>query len=287
MSATPATLFPTPPPTRNHLDPQQRARLVRSARKLGAVLGATPQLIDTDYKPRPIPISLLPIGGNSTKPKIHRRQGSALPSNTASPQSLYASSSSSANSSVASLVLPPPRSSFDTLPTPKSFSTNPRRSGDAPRPLMLRLNQVMVPPAPVRDTPETPSTTTSLRFAHHATDDDTPITPLTPATPTPAEMKRRRMAKLQRTLGENVPPELVFSSAPKSRLPSNPPVPDPSATPRPRKHHSHSQSVASGAEDAFARRSRIWITGATTWEGAWNRKDIKDVQKQLRNLRAR
>ncbi|KAG2342611.1 hypothetical protein BDR05DRAFT_1000623 [Suillus weaverae] len=51
--------YPCPPPTTNILDSQQRMRLIRSARKLGAVMGTTPYLLEAD-----VPITLLPIGGN-------------------------------------------------------------------------------------------------------------------------------------------------------------------------------------------------------------------------------
>jgi hypothetical protein len=55
-----------------------------------------------------------------------------------------------------------------------------------------------------------------------------PISPgfqISPITPTFVVDRRKKMAKLVRTLGTNVPPELVFSSAPKSKLPSPDVVP--------------------------------------------------------------
>ncbi|KAF9524439.1 hypothetical protein CPB83DRAFT_613127 [Crepidotus variabilis] len=41
-------VYPAPPPTNNTLDPEQRTRLLRSTRKLEAVLGATPHLVDPE-----------------------------------------------------------------------------------------------------------------------------------------------------------------------------------------------------------------------------------------------
>lgn len=50
-----------------------------------------------------------------------------------------------------------------------------------------------------------------------------PISPsfqLSPITPTFVVDRRKKMAKLVRTLGTNVPPELVFSAAPKTAVPN-------------------------------------------------------------------
>ena len=42
------------------------------------------------------------------------------------------------------------------------------------------------------------------------------------------------------------------------------------------------------SEPASERRSsRVWVTGNGSWTGEWNRKDIREVQQQLRALRAR
>ncbi|CAL1710576.1 unnamed protein product [Somion occarium] len=251
MNATSTILYPTPPPTVNNLDAQQRARLVRSTRKLGAMLGATPQLIEVDARPKPIPVSFRSAGQSrplTPKTKTHRRHGSIF---EVFPETCPYSSSSSTNSSALSLTLPEPRSSVDVLPTPKSFSTNPRRSADAPRPLVLRLNA----PTPTSDL-ASPDTATTIKFSHHTDGMLTP-TPVTPVVPSAAELRRKKIAKLTRTL-----------------------------EPLPRKQRSMSVDESTG-DDVFARTSRIWVTGTKAWQGAWNRKDIVEVQKQLRNLKAR
>ncbi|CAL1710575.1 unnamed protein product [Somion occarium] len=272
MNATSTILYPTPPPTVNNLDAQQRARLVRSTRKLGAMLGATPQLIEVDARPKPIPVSFRSAGQSrplTPKTKTHRRHGSIF---EVFPETCPYSSSSSTNSSALSLTLPEPRSSVDVLPTPKSFSTNPRRSADAPRPLVLRLNA----PTPTSDL-ASPDTATTIKFSHHTDGMLTP-TPVTPVVPSAAELRRKKIAKLTRTLGENVPPELVFSKVPPQSYFTPEPLP--------RKQRSMSVDESTG-DDVFARTSRIWVTGTKAWQGAWNRKDIVEVQKQLRNLKAR
>jgi len=74
------------------------------------------------------------------------------------------------------------------------------------------------------------------------------------------------MAKLTRTLGENVPPELVFAA----QHPDSPAV---------------KQEVV--LPPSLKRSSKVWETGAAAWRGEWNRKDIREVQNQLRNLKAR
>ncbi|KAJ7111675.1 hypothetical protein C8R44DRAFT_251985 [Mycena epipterygia] len=47
----------------------------------------------------------------------------------------------------------------------------------------------------------------------------TPLSPAFPPTPPPVD-RRRKMAKLARTLGPNVPPELVFSAPARTHIPS-------------------------------------------------------------------
>lgn len=79
------------------------------------------------------------------------------------------------------------------------------------------------------------------------------------------------MAKLARTLGENVPPEMVFPTATNGRRMVGSQSRPICITPPPR------------------RSSRVWITGSKmgTWTGEWNRRDIEEVQQKLRALKAR
>ena len=365
MAALTATYY-APPPTFNTLDGRQRARLIRSTRKLGDVLGTTPLLVEEEYDLRHKP---LPISPPSRDRK--RRQGSIFEFPPPSGPYPYNYASSSANSSVSSLALP--RSSLDSnqsdasahsassLPTPKSFSRHVREKSKGkrtplPTPLVLRLNAVPLPPSDPRVQPPTPDTGATLTPSNllsvpHTTGLSlpvTPTTPRTPSTPTVTETRRKRLAKLKRTLGENVPAELIMPVnrlvRPNSTSPIHPPaapqdntpparsavprpqhprtqkksVPPPSAarapaktsrrrsmsvdlsarpTPppppsvkaaRPRAHArspSHSPPVTSPRSDADAAGG--WVTGASSWTGEWNRKDIREVQSQLRNLRLR
>ncbi|TCD62185.1 hypothetical protein EIP91_007243 [Steccherinum ochraceum] len=243
MDSTPTqTLRALPPPTSNNLDAHSRARLVRTTRKLGAILGTTPHLLELDLD-------------------------AALPATT--------------------LTYRP-----DT-PAPQAST---RRSRPRPDPLVLRLNAIPVAPSdprlPLSPLPSSPRTA----FA----EDDLPSTPKLPSM---QEMRRRKMSKLNRTLGENVPPELVFSGYTPY------PVNDAPTTPRARTHkarrgtvsvderpcHHHSRrpamelrrEILSEEEDGDRPSSQIWVTGTRGWRGEWNRKDIRDVQSGLRNLKGR
>lgn len=342
-----ANVSPRLPPTSNILDARQRTRLIRTTRKLGAVLGTTPQLLEQDTScPSP---PLLPIAGRrspvrKTSAYAKRRQGSVfeLPPPTAA---AFYDSSSDASSSASSLFLP--RTSLDSvtsvessasLPAPKSFTRHVReksrskgKQAPLPTPLVLRLNAVALPPSDPRvQCPITPDTSSTLTFAQSASRPGgmLPVTPTTPVTPTATETRRKRLAKLKRTLGENVPAELIlpFRSSPRSRRQSTaassatassssstaspvPPTPRAQATlprikpqPQPNRRrsmsvdYSHPQQTASAPECSSTAsspasddrpNSRVWVTGAGTWTGEWNRKDIREVQHQLRALRMR
>ena len=88
------------------------------------------------------------------------------------------------------------------------------------------------------------------------------------------------MAKLARTLGENIPVDLVFPTL--SAADREPP----SAVERANRRRSMSVDVSHAAAVlAVPRSSRIWVTGGSLWTGEWNRRDIREVQNQLRRLR--
>lgn len=71
-----------PPPTNNCLDPEQRTRLLRSTRKLEAILGATPHLLDSE------PTALL----HRSKSKLSKRHAIINPLYGLSAQNSSASS---------------------------------------------------------------------------------------------------------------------------------------------------------------------------------------------------
>lgn len=267
--------YPCPPPTTNMLDSQQRMRLIRSARKLEAVMGTTPYLLEAD-----VPITFLPIGGNkkSVTGKALKRQGSIFMNyhrDSPSVTSFSSVSTASFHSPSASLVsLPSSMRSTESLSvTPPGLPARGRRSADKPRPLYLCMNTVPVPPTDHRCS-SPPSTPSSAR----ASSAYFPPSPRTPSFDA-AELRRKRMAKLARHLGENVPPELVTAQGPPSQLRSEEGVLS-------RERRSMSVNLTSPQNTPIAPMSKVSPQTNNDWVGEWNRSDIRDVQRELRNLRA-
>ncbi|KAL4069181.1 hypothetical protein J3A83DRAFT_4249277 [Scleroderma citrinum] len=278
MSSTAvATLITCPPPTTNTLDSQQRARLIRSTRKLGALLGTTPYLLEGD-----LPVTVLPIGRNKLKkhtPRALKRQGSIFSHNQTqslsltSLDSLSSTSLCTLDSGSASLVSNPrdltsSRQNAEISSSVKSSGLSRghgRRSVEKPRPLCLRLNTVPVSPTDTRFTSLPPSPISRTPVS------DFPPTPCTPnfSTPDPVDIRRKRMAKLARHLGENIPPELVPA--------------------KPHRTRSMSVSAPTPSDTPFALMPQVplLVRNDQDWVGQWNRSDIREVQKELRNLKGR
>ncbi|KAG2049897.1 hypothetical protein BDR06DRAFT_960748 [Suillus hirtellus] len=268
-------MYPCPPPTTNILDSQQRMRLIRSARKLEAVMGTTPYLLEAD-----VPIALLPIGVNkkTVTGKALKRQGSIFThyhKGSPSVTSFSSASTASFHSPSASLVsLPLSMRSTDSLSvTPPGLPARGRKSADKPRPLYLRMNTIPVSPTDHHRTTSLPHTPSSARTSTYF-----PPTPRTPSFDA-AELRRKRMAKLVRHLGENVPPELVTAQVLPAQLPSKEGVPN---------GKRRSMSVTSPRNIPFAPRPEVLPETQinSDWVGEWNRSDIRDVQRELRNLKA-
>ncbi|KAH8111411.1 hypothetical protein DFH11DRAFT_634501 [Phellopilus nigrolimitatus] len=263
MSTT-AMPFCCPPPTFNTLDPFQRARLVRTTRKLGRVLGTTPILLDATEPHELHDLNeLLPIGpkfGSGSrsvtsspsksqaskllKTKAARRHGSLFNI----PISLNPSANLS-SSSLSSVSTQSSTASAGTLRETKGFSSGRQRKANAPTPLVLKVKPV---PSVTADSqlpikPESKSLVSPVAPPSHActntiihrrsrssstilssTSAGVP-TPLTPsfrlrAAAVPAH-RRQKLQKLARTLGENIPPALVFPAYPypDSSAPMYPP----------------------------------------------------------------
>ena len=175
------------PPTANTLDPVQRSRLLRSTRKLGDVLGATPLIIDSESASRP--------GSPASRTKA----------------SVFLSHSHAA--SVTSLTEYP----IDDSPRLVTLNKHQKhKSKQLARPIVLCLSSLPAPP------PRKGSLTSS-----DANNNDVPARrDMAPVQDTILDdpeklLRRKRMAKLTRTLGANIPPELVFPHHYKTR--SEPP----------------------------------------------------------------
>jgi hypothetical protein len=269
-----------PPPTSNHLDFNQKSRLIKSTRKLGQVLGTTPYLLETTAE---IQLSFLPIESRTSSPtpsfastssaesvkslKRSRRQASIFG---------YPAMVHSASSSTSSLSLPGNISSSSVdLPSTRSIPA-PRRSKDVhrPPPLVLHLNPVLVSPDDHRiKKPQLSPLTSPPTFDI----DDFPLSPMTPNSNAlfhqkkEVDAKRKKMSKINRTFGENVPSELIFP------VPIHP-TPSATARPTPAVRNRRSMSVST---------AQVWSTGTQGWVGEWNRGNIREVQAQLRQLKAR
>ncbi|VDB92328.1 unnamed protein product [Peniophora sp. CBMAI 1063] len=261
-------------------------------------------------------------------PKIiaHDLPRSSLDSADSSPSTVYEDAASamfthSNNSSVSTLPTDDsrPASPVKIAPVTPTAAPSPRtpkrkRSMDAP-PLFIEVQPVAVSTDDVRLALSLTPVTAPVNVA-------TPTTPRTPTTPTAvelAEQRSRKLTKISRTLGENVPPELVFSAVtikknrrvslssaidvalPDSTLLSVPRLEAPPLARRQRSNtasrpHSRAPFATSAAESVRSRSSippmPVYASGPArvageTWVGSWNRPDIQTVQTELRALRRR
>ncbi|KAF8148675.1 hypothetical protein B0H34DRAFT_736549 [Crassisporium funariophilum] len=238
-------LFPAPPPTNNNLDPEQRSRRLRSTRKLGAVLGTTPFLLEPESRDEST--SSLP----SPRTRAVRREGRIFHSHSSSISSVnstepdYVLVNSSSHSAPYQFQTISPSSSRSPSPTSHNVHLVSKRhkgadgkalapisitldlpgsqvrSGTKARakgpqvlaqPLLLRLRSVPVPPTDAR-----------IKCGASQVEATKPLSPVVSSfnmdiTPSSYDLtdreRRKKMAKLTRTLGENIPPELVFRSPP-------------------------------------------------------------------------
>ncbi|KAJ7328064.1 hypothetical protein DFH08DRAFT_884417 [Mycena albidolilacea] len=169
---------PMMPPTTHVLPHAQRLRLMRSTRKLGALLGETPLLVDSS-----------PAAANSFSP-AHGRSASTMSTGTKSSGRLYLSAPHS-----------------PSLCLGESHDDSCAAHISRPR-LLLHL------PSSGRSSP-VPTERGSPLSATFSLSLNSPVTP----TFSVDTDRRRKMAKVMRTLGENVPPELVFPASASAPAP--------------------------------------------------------------------
>ena len=296
MASTSTSTNP-PPPTTNKLDAAQRARVMRSSRKVGAVLGTTPFLLESCGSTMPVTLHRASTQREDSHPRtllshvkhhhIHR-QYSICERARVSSESLPPLLPSHASSSSKESLLSTSDSSAETEESamPLMLAVRSLHPGANPRPLIL-LNSV-------HESSDThvPSATLSPLSSTF----DVPPTPTTPTELSRAEVRRRKMARVVRTLGENVPPELVFRrkdsedwSEKTTELRSAPRKPTNSKANRRR-----SASVGSSTQwqrllelpaPVFSSSSKA--PEDQRWVGEWNRRNIAQVQRELRSLRRR
>jgi hypothetical protein len=272
-----------PPPTTNKLDAVQRARVMRSSRKLGAVLGTTPFLLESCGVTVPATLhpASRPDGAHRTRAvpshvKRHHRQCSILEEPRASSESLPLPSLSRSSSSSKESLLSTSDCSTEESLVPLMLAAKSPFVRETQR--LVLVHSVPLPPSD----PLSPNA-------------DVPPTPTTPVEPNCAEARRRKMARVMRTLGENVPPELVFrtekdsSSAPTALSRTR-------STPTSHSHHHRRRSASVDSTSQWQRLvelpAPVFASGSKapedqSWVGEWNRRNIGQVQRELRGLRRR
>ncbi|KAJ3555906.1 hypothetical protein NM688_g2322 [Phlebia brevispora] len=295
---TPLTAsYHTLPPTYNLLNSRQRTRLVRTTRKLEAILGTTPIVAEPEEAQSPSagePLSTVSSRRSSFSDSDEKqlRRHASICSCADSPDLIYASPAFA--SSVISLKgaehQPPLRSKCSMK---LRFTARHRASTELSRPLLLRLEPlhcVLNTRPSVPSTPLTPSTPSLTPGSPTSASESTTATPTTPTFPSPAELRRKQIAKLSRTFGEIIPPHLIPSIGPPKSATLSPTSPCRAdfASPRPKSRTHRSMSVDHGTE-SVPRRSvdEPWTIVQEAWVGEWNRTDIREVQRKLRSLRVR
>lgn len=128
----------------------------------------------------------------------------------------------------------------------------------------------------------------------HASVADSPVSPLSPAFPNALspDARIRKMAKLTRTLGENVPPELVFPQSHCSARQARRRSMSLAAVDRPRTNTAADvpQSpppFSAGASFTSEQETQTWRRKEREWSGEWNVQDYERVVRGLRGLKAR
>ncbi|KAJ7149233.1 hypothetical protein C8R43DRAFT_1128598 [Mycena crocata] len=180
-------MLATVPPTTHCLPKPQRLRLMRSTRKLSALLGTTPLLLDE----RETVTSPLRSQTFASADKRASTAGSVLSFDSdfaeRDPAALLPAATSPTSAHRPTLLL-----RINTIPARTRGRANSQAWG---RPMSFALPESPTSPPPEEDATMSGDTLDEALAA-----------------------RRRKMARLTRTLGENVPPELVFRPiAPPSR----------------------------------------------------------------------
>ena len=270
----------------------QRARVMRYSRKLGAVLGTTPFLLESCGST--VPATLYPASRHSsTRSHARRHHHRQRPDFDDQPRASSESSplpfSSTASSSKDSLLSTSGTSSAESV-VPVVIATKSHSPGATPRPLIFLDTVPLSSDTRVQATPRLTRSTVS----------DVPSTPSTPKQLSATEARRRKMARVMRTLGEKVPPELVFQASDKDGLENNSvsttmlldtrPVTRTRSTTQGNRRRSASVGSSTQWQRLLDLPAPAFSSGAKApddqrWAGEWNRRNIGQVQRELRALR--
>ncbi|EKM53221.1 uncharacterized protein PHACADRAFT_259423 [Phanerochaete carnosa HHB-10118-sp] len=235
--ANASIVFPRPPPTYNTLSQAQRAQLLRSSAKLGQILGSTPHILDdTDASP-------------------------------ISPPTRSSSLRSTRSPSVASTASTSSTRSAESGHSERSW----RARFPACKPPLLRIGKVApTAPAPHRGVP--PQAHQAVRAPPAGSPDSSPGS--SPREPTfsissDTTLKRQKMRRIAKKLGEGVPVHLVFPPTAESDE-DEVFVDSPMSTCAPHyRYPSASASVSSASDrgsEESADETRSWEEKHLLWE---------------------
>ncbi|KDQ23438.1 hypothetical protein PLEOSDRAFT_1090862 [Pleurotus ostreatus PC15] len=223
-------VFPPPPPTTNSLTSQQRKQLQRSTKKLGRMLGSTPQLIDEDaygidlYSTGPF------IAYRDEPYPFHRGSMDSLTSSSSSSSSSGSSSSRSTSRSTSpASVFGSPSSTRSETSLRSARSCGPR---SRTRPPLMRIGFNSAPCLAIPSLETIPSSPTSPEASfglsrassfkidetkscytlHHSRTPSPRDSLIEPDFVIPSQntLRRQKMDRLRRKLGDEVPLSLVF-----------------------------------------------------------------------------
>ncbi|PPQ78337.1 hypothetical protein CVT26_007703 [Gymnopilus dilepis] len=252
-------VFPPPPPTTNELTAQQRTQLVRTSRKIEQLLGTAPRFIDTSLT-EPIHVTL--SRGISQRRLTKTRRSSVDSTSSASssessppPKFVQRSSSLSGNfSGMHKATSGSHRSSRSTSSIALESWVNDQTIPVLRLAVQSILETIPASPDPTQTTftdtankplPNAPEAG-SIFPAHKAVSSPRSSVILPPLTiPSPSSLRKQKMDRLRKKLGDDVPLELVFpkehdvkhsenipSHAPPANLVKEcPPLPPPSPRP--------------------------------------------------------
>ncbi|EIN13300.1 hypothetical protein PUNSTDRAFT_117138 [Punctularia strigosozonata HHB-11173 SS5] len=320
----PNTVTPSRPPTLNNLDRADRQRLIRSTRKLGAVLGTTPLLLDANdqthvgalfarrhrrWQQSHGALSNRNASFSSTAKLMHRDDDDAASfvdmdedeedhhvENIAPNSQRHPGPSQ-----LVALDLPKPAQLHTRYERVEKRRPEPEEFVTPTRPVLLCLhdNAESLSPTASASVPPTPTTAASATF--------TVSSPSTPAFDA-LEQRRKKMAKLTRHLGAAPPTDLVFPPSPTRAVVcrTSPRSSDGGKVStiglgrrRARAFSVDLHRLSANVDFVGIARSvasqgkgvpPLPIAGgrdsSEAWVGHWNRNDIRTVQQQLRQLKA-
>ncbi|KAJ7650892.1 hypothetical protein FB45DRAFT_889038 [Roridomyces roridus] len=224
MSYPTKVAYPSPPPTTNSLTSYQRTQLLRTTQKLGRILGTTPALIEeSDELPCTLPLNLQRLAV-----PLHIQLSSVYDDGVA--LNRYPSSDSALSSSSSlgsSLKRTSSTSSLHSHRRTKSVHRNenwPKVDRPFLRIALKKLSKLeTIPQSPPAYCETFESAHTSFTLSPSRAPVPSISAPATfAALPTSSSLRRQKMDRLRRTLGEGVPIDLVFPDEETFPVPAYP-----------------------------------------------------------------